>query len=148
MRLPCAALVLFAAAGCTTGTVCNTVTDDVSDVCLPATIAPGIPLRIDVREACGPGCSGPPGCSAIFQNGAVILGMEQDICSDNFSQTCLAQGCQQRTISCQLPPLNAGDYALLVPGGPPRLLRVQPGGSSTCHFFPSGGRVQQTQNSW
>ncbi len=140
MRLLCAVLVLFAAA-CSDGTTCDTKTDDVGEICLPAQLAPGIPVQLDVRELCSPGCSGAPSCSALYSNGAVVLDVEQDICSDILTASCVAAGCMQRIVTCDLPALSAGDYSLIVPGGPPRLLRVQPGGSSTCRFFATDAGV-------
>src|SRR5258708_4247637 len=140
MRFVCAALLLFSAA-CSDGTSCDTKTDDVGEVCLPALLAPGMPSQLDMRELCSPGCSGVSSCSALFSNGAVVLDVEQDVCSDSFTATCVAAGCMQRIVTCSLPPLSAGDYSLIVPGVPPRLLRVQPGGSSTCRFFNADGGV-------
>jgi hypothetical protein len=141
MRSLCAALALLAAA-CGNGVTCDTRTDDVGEVCIPSTIAPGIPSQIDVRELCSPGCTDPANCSALFRNGSVVLDVEQDVCSDSFTSSCVALGCQQRTVRCTLPPLAAGQYALIIPGGPPHLLRVQPGGSSSCRFPSADGGVQ------
>ena len=135
MRPACAALVLLFASACDTGVTCDTKTADVGAICVPDTLAPGIPAVLDVEELCGPGCSPVPDCSAIFRNGSVFLDVEQDICSDILTATCLSQSCQQRTLHCPIPALAPGDYALVVPGGPPRLLRVQAGGTSTCRFI-------------
>jgi hypothetical protein len=142
MRLLWAALALLCAACSSNGATCDTKTDDLGEICLPAQIAPGIPAQFDVRELCSPGCSSNPSCSALFINGAVVLDVENDVCSDQLtSATCVAMGCLQRTVRCDLPALGAGDYPLIVPGGPPRLLRVRPGGSSSCRFFDADGGV-------
>ena len=42
MRSLCAALVFLAATACNNGITCDTVTDDLGDLCLPAALAPGI----------------------------------------------------------------------------------------------------------
>jgi len=141
MRSLCAALALLAAA-CSDGTVCDTRVADVGEVCLPSFLAPGIPSQLDARELCTPGCSGVSTCSALFRNGSVILDVEQDVCSPSFTPSCIALGCQQRTVRCVLPALAAGQYSLILPGGPPRLLRVQQGGSSSCRFPSADGGVR------
>jgi len=138
MRILAAALVLLAAA-CSNGVTCNTVTDDLGDLCVPAALAAGIPSVLDVRELCGAGCTGAPTCTALYRNGQVVLDVEQEVCSDTVTNACADLGCQQRVMHCVLPPLGAGDYPLVVPGGPPRLLRVQQGGTGSCRFALDGG---------
>lgn len=141
MRLLCAALLLCAAA-CNDGNICNSVTDDLGDLCIPATLAPGISSVVEVRELCGGGCTSAPTCTAFFRGGQVTLDVAHDVCSDSNTGGCLALGCQQRIVRCVLPALNAGDYTLAVPGGPSRLLRVQSGGSASCRFTAADGGVQ------
>ena len=141
MRTLCAALALLAA-GCNDGISCDTRTANVGDLCIPSSLPPNIPAVLDVREACGPGCSGVPSCSALFRNGQVVLDVEQDVCSDSFTSRCIDQGCQQRVLRCVFPALPAGDYTLVVPGGPSRSLHVEQGGTASCRFPAADGGVQ------
>ncbi len=141
MRLLVAALLLTCACD-TTGDVCNTKTTDIGDVCLPSTIAPGLPSVIQVRELCGVGCSSMPSCTALLGNATVTLDVTGDVCQSNFSASCLDQGCLQRVMSCTLPALAAGRYVLVLPGGPPRSLVVASGGPSSCRFQLTDGGVQ------
>jgi hypothetical protein len=140
MRLLCAALLSLAA--CSNVITCNTQTADVGDVCLPTAFAPSIAPLIEIRELCGRGCSGTPSCVALFVNSQVVLDVSQDVCTDSQTASCIDLGCQQRTMSCQLPALSAGTYVLQVPGGPARLLRVSAGGQSSCRFSAVDGGVQ------
>jgi hypothetical protein len=140
MRLACAALLLTAS--CVDVITCDTVTDDLGQVCLPAMLAPGITPVIEVRELCGMGCTGVPSCTALFSDGQVVLDVTHDVCSDSRSASCVDQGCQQRVMSCQLPALNAGTYVLAVPGGPTQVLHVGAGGQSSCRFTTADGGVQ------
>jgi hypothetical protein len=140
MRRACA-LLLALSAGCGDGTSCETGAADVGEVCLPGRIAPDVPVTLEVRELCGRGCTEPPGCSAIFRGAQVILDVEQEVCVDTLTPACLSLGCQERGITCKLPALRPGDWALSIPGAPPRLLRVQEGGAASCRFTP-GVRVQ------
>ena len=141
MRSFCAALLLCAAA-CNDGNNCNTVTDDLGDLCLPPALAPGISSVVEVRELCGGGCTGTPSCTAFYRGGQVTLDVSQDVCSDSTTAGCIVLGCQQRIVRCVLPALSAGDYTLTVPGGPSRLLRVAAGGSASCRFTAADGGVQ------
>ena len=140
MRLPGAAILLLAAA-CTDTNTCDTKTVDLGNLCLPSTVAPNIPAQLDAIELCGPGCSGTPTCSALYRNGVVVVSAEQDVCTQSFSTACEAQGCLQRTLRCVLPALAAGDYPMTIPGAPPRILHVQPGGSSSCRFTQADGGI-------
>jgi len=142
MRFLAAAAVLFTCACVDNGDSCDNRTIDVGDVCLPGTIAPGIPSVIEVRELCGNGCSQMPSCSALLRNAAVVLDVTQDICVSFLSAGCLDQGCIQRVVRCTLPALNQGRYTLTVPGGPSRSLLVQGGGESSCRFTGADGGVQ------
>ncbi|HTO96912.1 MAG TPA: hypothetical protein VMK66_07695 [Myxococcales bacterium] len=135
MRRACALLLCLAWAACGDGTTCDDGPADVGDVCLPSTVAPDLPITIELRELCGRGCTDKPSCTAVFRDAQVILDVEQEVCSDSFTAACLSLGCLQRTIQCQLPSLTAGDWVLSVPGGPARLLRVQPGGVASCRFL-------------
>lgn len=140
-ELRACALLLAVSAGCGNNIPCETGIADVGEVCLPGRIAPDVPVTLEVRELCGRGCTQPPSCSAIFRGGQVVLDVEQEVCADTRTASCLELGCQERVISCKLPALKEGDWALAIPGSPPRLLRVQDGGASSCRFT-LGSRVQ------
>src|ERR1700687_3816444 len=137
MRFLGAALLLLAAA--CSDTTCDTRTADLGEICIPSSLAPGIPSQLDARELCGPGCSAAPNCSALYRNGSVFLAVDQDVCNTSSTAACVARGCEQRTMRCVLPALAIGNYPRVVPGGPLRLLRVQPGGSTTCRFIQADG---------
>jgi hypothetical protein len=138
MRLACCAALLSTLA-CVDVVTCDTVTDDIGQVCLPSALAPGIAPVIAVRESCGAGCSGTPSCTALFRDGQIVLDVTHDVCSDQRTTVCINQGCQRRVMNCQLPALNAGTYVLAVPGGPDQVLNVAAGGQSTCRFSLDGG---------
>jgi hypothetical protein len=140
MRRACA-LLLIAGAGCGDGNTCESGAADVGEICLPARIAPLVPVTLEVRELCGRGCTQPPSCNAIFRGAQVILEVEQEVCADTLTSFCLGLGCLARVIPCKLPALVPGDWTLSIPGAPPRLLRVEDGGASSCRFIP-GARVQ------
>jgi hypothetical protein len=135
---PIAIAAALCAAACS-DSQCDTGTVDVSELCLPAPAAPGIPLVVDVRESCGRGCSDIPSCTALLRNAQVTLTVEQDVCQQTLTQECLNRACEQRVVPCQLPSLNEGDYVISAPGGVSRLLHVQSGGTSTCRFPADGG---------
>jgi hypothetical protein len=138
MRAACAILLL--AAACSDNQNCNTVTANLGDLCIPGALAPDLGAVIDVREQCGLGCTSPPSCSALFDNGQVVLQTAQDVCSASQTAVCLDMGCQQRIVRCTLPALPAGDYTMVVPGGPPRTLHFAPGGVASCRLLlPDGG---------
>jgi hypothetical protein len=135
-------LALFAAlAGllpaCST-TTCQTVAVDVSDLCIPLSLASDRQLVIEVREQCGRGCSSMPSCSAFLRNGQVFLDLAQDVCTDSTYGGCIALGCVRRVIRCTLPSLHVGDYPLLAPGSDLQLLRVRSDGQAACFFPPQG----------
>ena len=134
-------LALLAAA-CNEGVTCNTQNADVGDLCIPGAIAPDLPSVLDVKELCGLGCGAAPSCSALFRNGQVVLSLDQDVCNTDLTSACLDQGCLQRVMHCDLPALSTGDYALVVPGGPLRVLHVAAGGSASCRFPAADGGVQ------
>jgi|SRR4051812_1691284 hypothetical protein len=133
MRRACA-LLLALSAGCGDGNACDTGPSDVGDVCLPPLIAPGIPITLEVRELCGRGCTAAPTCSAVLRDGRVALEVEQEVCADTVTASCLSAPCQERAITCKLPALTAGVWALAIDGAPSRLLRVGDGGVATCRF--------------
>jgi hypothetical protein len=136
-------LAALLCAGCNdTGDVCNSTTTDIGDLCLPATLAPSITSAIQVRELCGRGCSDLPSCTAVFRNSQVVLDLSQTACNSQLGAGCLQLGCLTRTIPCALPALNAGDYALVVPGGPLQVLHVAKGGESSCRLPALDGGVQ------
>lgn len=111
---------------------CNNVSVDIAAACLPALAAQDSAIAIQVREACGTNCAGQPRCTAVLESGALVLEMTEDQCPDPFS-ACASAPCQQRVIGCRLPPLGAGDYPVIVPGAPARLLRVRAsGGAYSC----------------
>ena len=138
-----ALLLLLLTAACSNDVVtCDTVTADVGDICLPDTFAPDIGAVIELRELCGKGCSGAPSCRALFTNGRVALDVQQEVCSDTQTSSCIDLGCQTRLMRCALPPLPAGRYTMTVPGGVTRLLTVAPGGQASCLFPNADGGVQ------
>lgn len=139
VRLAAAALLFCAAACIDNGVTCDTGTADVGEICLPQTLAPGLAAVVQARELCGRGCSGLPACTALLRNAQVVLDIEQDVCTDTLTTDCLAEDCQQRIIPCVLPALNPGDYPLLAPGLPARLLHVAAGGQASCRFSPGDG---------
>ncbi|MCA1827748.1 MAG: hypothetical protein ABR567_17440 [Myxococcales bacterium] len=142
MRFLAAGAILLTCACTDNGDSCDNKTADVGDVCLPASIAPGIPSVIEVRELCGNGCSDMPSCTALLRNASVALDVTQDQCISFLSGACLDQGCIQRVMHCTLPALNEGRYTLTVPGGPSRTMLVKAGGESSCRFTLSDGGVQ------
>ncbi|HET9751365.1 MAG TPA: hypothetical protein VFP52_00325, partial [Myxococcales bacterium] len=85
------------AAACSDST-CETGVVDVSELCLPAPAAPGLPLVVDVRESCGRGCSGVPSCTALLRNAQVTLTVEQDVCQETLTQECVSLPCAQRVV--------------------------------------------------
>ena len=113
---------------------CNNYTSDVGDICLPDMLTADVVSNIEIRELCGPGCSHPPGCTAVFRNGVVELDVEQEICGEAQFGQCIALPCIQRITRCTLPALPAGSYTLKAPGSPPRLLHVAAQGTATCRF--------------
>lgn len=123
---------LLCAAGCGDGTTCNTVAADVGAICLPAAIAPRTESVIEVREQCGPGCAQTPACGAQLNDGQVILDVHEEVCTGGFGPSCTFNPCQTRVVRCRLPSLAAGDYTLVAPGTPARVLHVRDGGQSTC----------------
>ncbi len=134
---PAAALVVALAlaglaAGCGDGTTCNTVAADVGDLCLPDAIAPGNEAVIEVRELCGPGCAQQPGCGAQLENGQLVLDVHEDVCTGGFGPSCQYNPCQTRIVRCRLPALVEGDYAVVAPGSPGRVVHVRTGGQSSC----------------
>jgi hypothetical protein len=140
MRLLCATLLLLTA--CNNVVSCQDGTVDVGDLCLPDPLSPNVNVAIEVRELCGPGCSGVPTCTAVFRDGLVVLDITQEVCTTSQTASCIDLGCQQRVMQCSLPGLTAGTYTLQVPGGPNRLLRVASGGQSSCRFALADGGVQ------
>jgi hypothetical protein len=138
MRRLCAALAL-ALAACNNGDICDDKVDDVGDVCIPALLAPDIPILLEAREQCGLTCTGDPVCSALFVNGGVALDVSNQVCQSSQVSICFLGGCQNRVMQCTLPPLPAGNYSLTVPGGPPRLLRVGQGGTASCRYLLDAG---------
>ncbi len=117
---------------------CNTGIVDVSEICIPQSLAPGLGAELDVRELCGLACSGVPSCTALFRNAQVLLDTEQEVCQDQILG-CTTRACEQRVIRCKLPALNPGDYVVSASGGVDRVLHVEVGGSSSCRFALDGG---------
>ena len=133
MRILIAAAALCTLAACSSQS-CSDQTADVGDICLPSSVPPDIEANIELRELCGGGCTGQPGCNAALRGGAVVLDVSQEICSDAFFLTCAQAPCNQRLIRCKLPALAPGDYTLMAPGAPNRVLHVATGGNPTCRF--------------
>jgi len=140
MRAAACVLLLLVAA-CNDGQTCNTQPVDLGDLCIPPSLAPDLGPVLDFRESCAPGCSSPPTCSALFTNGQVVIETEQDVCQNSLTANCLDQGCLQRVFRCALPALPAGDYTLVVPGGPSRTLHFAAGGVASCRLPLADGGV-------
>jgi hypothetical protein len=133
MRYLLLAALLAVLAACSNQS-CSDYVADVGDICLPAAVPPDIESSIEIRELCGRGCTSQPACNATLRNGAVVLDVSQEICSDAFFLSCVTSPCLQRVVRCKLPALTPGDYTLTAPGAPQRLLKVGPGGTPTCRF--------------
>jgi hypothetical protein len=133
---------LLASACSDNNDTCDSIAPDIGAFCVPRPLASGIVAAIQVRELCGRGCSDIPTCTAIFRNSQVVLDVDQTVCNSQLAATCLSQGCLTRVIPCALPALNAGDYPLIVPGGPLQILHVTEGGESTCRLPVLDGGVQ------
>jgi hypothetical protein len=136
-----AALVLCASCS-DNSDVCNDISPDIGALCMPRTLAPGITAAIQVRELCGRGCSDPPTCTAVFRNSQVVLDVTQTVCNSQLAAGCEIKGCQTRVLPCALPALNEGDYTLVVPGAPLRVLHVVDGGDASCRLPDLDGGVQ------
>lgn len=131
---PVATLLLVAALafGCGDGTTCKSIAADVGEICLPDTLAPGSEAVIEVRELCGPGCAQAPGCGAQLSNGQLVLDVHEDVCTGGFGPGCTLNPCQTRIVRCRLPALVEGDYTVVAPGSPGRIVHVRAGGLSSC----------------
>ena len=134
MRLRvCAAAALaslcVAGAGCDSVS-CNSITPAAGSLCLPGVVQANQGSAIEVREECGL-CSTIPSCETILRDGAVILTLHSQVCSDA-PQNCAAQDCPQRVVKCTLPALASGTYPLVVTGNQNYVLSVQEGGQSSC----------------
>lgn len=128
--LAAAFLAACLGAGCSSD--CTNVSVDIGTACLPAVLAADTVASIQVREACGINCARTPQCTAVLSAGSVVLEMSEDQCPDFFG-VCASAPCQKRVVGCRLPALPAGDYPMIVPGSPTRLLRVRAsGGVSAC----------------
>ena len=135
MRSAAALLVAcLAGTACGDGTTCNTIAAEVGSICLPDSLAPGNESVIEVRELCGPGCAQQPGCGAVLSNGQLVLDVHEDICTGGFGRSCTLDPCQTRIVRCRLPALAAGDYTVVAPGSPLRILHVRDGGQSSCRL--------------
>ena len=132
-RLLVLALLLAPAlVGC--GDSCKRVSAAIGYACLPDLVAPESTVSIEVREACGTYCAREPTCNASFQGGQVFLELVQDSCGDVNPNQCATESCTQRVATCALPHLPVGDYPLVIPGSPDRLLRVRDGGQLACRI--------------
>ena len=49
-----------------------------------------------------------------------------------FGPNCTLNPCQTRIVRCRLPALAAGDYTVVAPGSPLRIVHVRDGGQSSC----------------
>ncbi|GAC1345164.1 MAG: hypothetical protein NVSMB23_20940 [Myxococcales bacterium] len=113
---------------------CTNVAANVSAVCLPDVLAEGQVAVVDAREACGVNCARAPRCEAVLTNGTLLLTLREDECP-NLYPGCEFAPCAQRVATCRLPALAAGDYPVVVPGSPGRVLHVRAaGGVSACRL--------------
>jgi hypothetical protein len=113
---------------------CRNVSANISAVCLPDVVAEQKVAVVDVREACGINCARAPQCDAVLTDGTLILALNEDECPGLYPGCELAP-CAQRVTACRLPALAAGDYPVVVPGSPTRLLHVRAmGGVSSCRL--------------
>jgi hypothetical protein len=125
-------LPLCALSACVDDT-CFQVEGELGLLCVPDVAAADAPLVLDAREACGTQCARSPVCSAALQGGAVRLTLTEDHCEPGVA-SCDESDCLRTILSCQIPPLPAGDYPVLMRGGPPELLRVRAGGTAACRL--------------
>src|SRR5438477_12583086 len=101
------AALLLAVPACDSSN-CSTIPSDVSDMCVPATVAADRQIVIEVRELCGKGCSHQPSCNALMRNGQVTLEVTYDVCAETAYYQCIQLGCLTRATRCTLPALPAG----------------------------------------
>jgi hypothetical protein len=135
------AAVAFASQRCDNVT-CLTVPAPISTACMPDAIDVNRQVRIELRELCGKNCARFPNCTATLQNGVLVLDVHEDQCNDVQPGQCIDQPCIQRVISCDLPPLQAGDYTMRTQGLPDQLVRVRAGGAAACTLpTPADGGV-------
>lgn len=135
MPVPRALVLLLAAAlAACNGDSCRQEDAEIGYACVPDTVAADVKVVIEVREACGTYCAKDPSCTAQLRGGAVVLEFVHDVCGDVNPLACAGQSCTQRIATCALPHLREGDYTLVVPGSPDRLLRVRAGGDASCHI--------------
>lgn len=127
-----AALLALATASC--GDSCKWVTAEIGYACLPDLVAPDAAIALEVREACGTYCAQMPQCTAAFRGGQVLLELAENSCGDVNPSNCAPQSCMQRIVTCELPHLPVGDFPLVIPGSPDRLLRVREGGQVACRI--------------
>jgi hypothetical protein len=135
----CLALVLLCAACTSNGDTCDDVPADLGDLCIPGTVAPNLTTNVQVRELCGNPCSDLPTCTAVFRDAQLYLDTNLNYCLSSQSASCLVGGCLHRTLSCALPAMKEGEYALIIPGGALRTIKVQQGGASACQFPAEDG---------
>ena len=121
-----------AAAGCGDD-LCVNVETDISLVCDPDSVAPGVPLKLDARQSCGLDEARGQACTAVVQGGTVVLTMTEDHCNVGTATSDYAT-CTYSVATCLVPPLEPGDYQLSFKGGPGQVLRVRPGGALSCRL--------------
>ena len=120
-----------AAVGCDSVS-CNSIDPAAGNLCIPAAIQADQSATIEVREECGL-CATIPSCETVLRDGAVFLTLHSQICSDA-PPDCSFADCPQRIVHCNLPPLVAGSYPLVVTGTQNYLLQVQDNGQSSCRL--------------
>ena len=134
-RVPLAAAALLlacAAAGCGDD-ICANAETDISLVCTPDSVAPGIPLQLDVRQSCGLNQARGQACAAVVLGGTVVLTLTEDHCNVGASSSDIAT-CTRVVVPCKIPPLQPGDYQLSFKGGPGQVLKVRAGGAPSCRL--------------
>jgi hypothetical protein len=113
--------------------LCGAVEGEIGVVCAPDAALADAPLVLEVREACGTECARSPVCTAALAAGALHLTLTEDHCSVG-TTACDAATCLRAVVPCPVPPLPAGDYPVVVSGGPAQVLRVRAGGQPSCRL--------------
>lgn len=127
---PALAAALLAGLGCQP---CESVGVNLGATCLPAKVAAGQELSIEVQEACGTSCGEPPACTATVDINSVSLLVEQTECRMNCTPT---GACLTRKATCRIGKLEAGDYTVVLPGLPSRTVTVEAGAATSCTLSP------------
>lgn len=132
MLLACTALLLTTACG---DDDCTEKTEAVAaqSVCTSSRLAENQPLRVDVETVAIRGC-GEPTCAVDVQGSDVFVALERDTCGPDVGDAC-PDAARSHVVTCELPPLVFGSYAVRVNGKPSGVLSVEQGSTDTdCTF--------------